>query len=171
MSEARKKLEVLYEDGLGDIEAIVERIEKLFAATGNITTAIKKFNDAEVQMDKKIDDINAAAKVFNKRSYLTLAGAFIITAMAGFAVGYFTFKETLQKVVFEDELKKVSDARLKFEAENQSMMFAKQNGVIFYSDSVGLPTKRVEDLRTTGGDKPGYIYYPYPNNPYKAPKK
>lgn len=165
MSEARKKLEVLYEDGLGDIDAIVKRLEKLSDDTGNLTTAINKFNNAEVLMDKKIDDLNSVTKLFNKNIYIALACTFLFTAVIGAVSGYILFKEELQTKVFENELKKVTDARLDFEKQQTFMVLAKRSGVIFGSNAIILPTKECK----TAAPKNNCAYF-YPETFFDSGK-
>ncbi|MGZ8174002.1 MULTISPECIES: hypothetical protein [Methylobacter] len=165
MSEARSKLDIIYNSVLGDIDKIIARIEALNASSTSITAAIEKFNRLESRTDKKLDEINTFTKVFNKNTYIALACTFIITSLIGAGVGYYLFSETLQSVVFEDHLKKVGDARLKFETEQEAMMLAKRKGIVFYSNGIALPIKNTNELRSATGDKlisKGTLLYLYP---------
>ncbi|MGZ4976941.1 MAG: hypothetical protein ACXV8O_07300 [Methylobacter sp.] len=165
MSEARTKLDIIYNSVLGDIDTIIARIEALNASSTSITTAIEKFNCLESRTDKKLDEINTFTKVFNKNTTIALACTFIVTSCIGAGVGYYQLAERLQSVVFEDHLKKVTDARLKFEAEQQAMMLAKRKGIVFYSNGIALPIKNPNELRVTAGDKlisEDRLFYLYP---------
>ncbi len=165
MSEARSKLDILYGSVLGDIDKIITRIETLNTNSMSIKTTIEKFNNIEKGADKKLDEINTITKRFNKNSYIALAGTFMITALIGLGVGYYTFYGTLQSVVFETQLKKVADLRLQFEQDNQFMMLAKRKGLVFYPNAVVLPINNIRELGLSAGDdqvKAGNILYVYP---------
>jgi hypothetical protein len=165
MSEARSKLDIIYNSVLGDIDTVIARIEALNASSTSITTAIEKFNCLESRTDKKLDEINTFTKAFNKNTAIALACAFIVTSCMGAGVGYYLFSETLQSVVFEDHLKKVSDTQLKFEADQKAMMLAKRKGIVFYSNGIALPIKNPNELRLTTDDKlisKGSLFYLYP---------
>ena len=101
MGDPRTKLDILYQESLGDIDKIITRIEKINTDSENITTVIKKFNAIEGRADKKIDDINSATKLFNKNIYIALACTFLFTSLSGSVSGYIFFKEELQTKVFE----------------------------------------------------------------------
>jgi len=162
MVDPRTKLDILYQDTLGDITDILTRIEKINTDSGNITTVIEKFNAIEERADKKLDDINSVTKLYNENIYLALIATFLFTAVIGGSVGYFVIKEQLQTSVFENELKKVTDARLKFEEEQSVLMLAKRNGVEFFKDYLVLPTtKPVQHLIESKGYNEGYLVYYY----------
>lgn len=170
MSEARSKLDIIYNSVLGDIDTVIARIEALNASSASITTAIEKFNRLESRTDKKLDEINTFTKTFNKNTGIALAGAFIVTSVigagVGAGVGYYQLSGTLQSIIFEDHLKKVTDARLKFEAEQQAMMLAKRKGIVFYSNGIALPIKNPNELSSASGDKlvsKGALLYLYPS--------
>jgi hypothetical protein len=167
MEAPRTKLDVLYQESLGDISGILTRIENINTGSENITKLIEKFNSIESRADKKIDDINSATKLFNKNIYIALACIFLFTSVIGAVSGYIFFKEELQTKVFENELKKISDSRLKFEEENQSKILAEKNGVIFYSDGISIPTK-TPDIEAAEGHA---IYRYQKNNPSPSTKK
>jgi hypothetical protein len=169
MSEARAKLDIIYNSVLGDIDTVIARIEALNASSTSITTAIEKFNCLESRTDKKLDEINAFTKTFNKNTAIALASTFIVTSLIGAGVGagagYYQLSERLESVVFEDQLKKVSDARLKFEEDQKAMMLAKRKGIVFFSNGIALPIKNPNELRLTTDDKlisRGSIFYLYP---------
>jgi hypothetical protein len=169
MSEARAKLDIIYNSVLGDIDTVIARIEALNASSTSITATIEKFNCLESRTDKKLDEINSFTKAFNKNTAIALAGTFIVTsaigAGVGAGVGYYQLSERLQSVVFEDQLKKVSDARLKFEADQKAMMLAKRKGIVFFNNGIALPIKNPNELRATTGDKlisQGSLFYLYP---------
>lgn len=155
---------------MGDIDTVIARIEALNARSTSITTAIEKFNCLESRTDKKLDEINTFTQAFNKHTAIALASTFIVTSLIGAGVragvGYYQLSERLQSVVFEDQLKKVSDAQLKFEAEQEAMMLAKRKGIVFYSNGIALPIKNPNELSSASGDKlvsKGALLYLYPS--------
>jgi hypothetical protein len=169
MSEARSKLDIIYNSVLGDIDTVIARIEALNASSTSITTAIEKFNHLESRTDKKLDEINTFTKAFNKNTAIALASTFIVTSVigagVGAGVGYYQLSERLQSVVFEDHLKKVSDTQLKFEADQKAMMLAKRKGIVFFSNGIALPIKNRNELKLTAGDKlisEDRLFYLYP---------
>jgi hypothetical protein len=159
MGDPRTKLDILYQETFGDIADLLTRIEKINTDSENITTVIKKFKAIEERADKKIDDINIAAKVFTKRSYIILAGAFILAILVGVMIGHFTYKESLQGLEIEHAYKNLSEKQLEFELQHEKMMLANREGVIFYDDGISIPTKN-PDTETVEG----HAIYRYPKN-------
>jgi len=158
MDNPRTKLDILYQESLSDIADILTRIEKINTDSENITTVINKFNAIEALTDKKLDAINSVTKLYNENIYLALIATFIFTATIGGCVGYFFIKEQMQASVFLNELKKVTDLRLKFEAEQSMLMLAKRNGIEFLKEGLVLPTtKPIQHILTSKN----YLLYKY----------
>jgi hypothetical protein len=134
-------------------------IRNLNGDAENVQELIIKYKSAEDLIDKKIDEINKAASLFNKPFLFTFSGAIVIGILCGLVYGHFTYKESLQAIAIEHDLENLSKKQLEFENQHTNMMLADREGVIFYSDGISIPTN-APDTKTVDG----HALYRYPNN-------
>lgn len=153
--------------GLNLATDAAKNIRNLNGDAKNVQALIIKYKSAEDLIDKKIDEINKAASLFNKPFFFTFSGAIVIGILSGLTIGHFAYKESLQAMEVDREFKDLSEKRLEFEQQHEKMMLADREGVIFYSDGISLPTN-APDTTTVEG----HALYRYPkSNRSPLPKK
>jgi hypothetical protein len=165
-----EKIQVIFEeitvlkDQLKDAIESANQLADLNADSKNVTTIINRFGDLEKLTSKKIDDINAASKIFRKTIYMAILSAFAASIAVGVGIGYIVVQKRLvnyiQSDILKDQTEAIAAAWLNLETEKQQLAFcvkAQKNKVEFYNNAIQLPVP----IRKLQEDKDGHAIYAY----------